>query len=149
MTAPVCLVLDTNTVMALWHFHDSELAGLAAAIENGGLALAARDDTLEELRRVLAYPHFGIAPEQQRHVLDTYRARISLAPPPTADAPPLPQCRDRDDQKFLETARDAGATHLITRDKVLLKLARHRLIRARFIILTPERYCAGMASAGP
>ncbi len=143
------LVLDTNTIMALWHFRDPALAALAAAIESGGLALVARDDTLEELRRVLAYPRFGIAPEQQRRVLDAYRARISLAPPPTDDAPPLPQCRDRDDQKFLETARDANANGLITRDKALLRLARHSLIRTRFAIQTPEHYCTAMENSGP
>jgi hypothetical protein len=33
----------------------------------------------------------------------------------------LPVCSDRDDQKFLELARDAGAAILVTKDKALLK----------------------------
>jgi predicted nucleic acid-binding protein len=41
----------------------------------------------------------------------------------------LPVCTDKDDQKFLELARDANATILITKDKALLKLARKRLAR--------------------
>ena len=67
--------------------------------------------------------------------------RFKAAPP----AAPLPACRDSDDQKFLEIARDAGASHLITRDKALLKLARHRLVRERFAVLTPERFVAQLA----
>lgn len=137
------LVLDTNTVMALWHFRDPGLAPLADAIAAGRVSLCSRADALEELRRVLAYRQFGIAAECQAELLDAYRARlvqVDLAPA----ALKLPTCRDRDDQKFLEIAA-GSATHLLTRDKVLLKLARHRLLRERFLILTPERYCLLLA----
>ena len=38
------------------------------------------------------------------------------------EAPPLPRCQDRDDQKFLELAARAGADLLVSKDKALLKL---------------------------
>ena len=140
MAALKNLVLDTNTVMALWHFRDPALQALDDAIHAGDLILYSRDDALEEYRRVLAYSQFGITPDRQTELLDAYRSRVIEAPPPTADPLPLPACRDRDDQKFLEIARDAGVSHLLTRDKLLLKLARHRILRDRFAILTPERF---------
>jgi putative PIN family toxin of toxin-antitoxin system len=135
-------VLDTNTVMALWLFEDPGLVALRADIEAGALRLACREDALDELRHVLAYRQFGIEPAHQAALLAAYRARVNCIAPPAADAPALPPCRDADDQKFLEIARDAGAGLLLTRDKALLRLARHRLVRERFAILTPERYLA-------
>ncbi|PLX75010.1 MAG: PIN family protein [Azoarcus sp.] len=142
MTAARNLVLDTNTVMALWHFKDPALESLSSAIDAGTLKLFSRDDALEEFRRVLAYSQFSISPDDQTQLFDTYRNRINPAPATAVDALQLPACRDRDDQKFVEIARDAGVDHLLTRDKLLLKLARHSVLRDRFRILTPERFIA-------
>ena len=147
MPTPIIVVLDTNTVMALWFFEDPGLVDLRARIESGRLRLACREDALEELRRVLAYRQFAIDPARQAALLEAYRARVVCVAPPAADATPLPPCRDADDQKFLEIARDAGAGLLLTRDKALLRLARHRLVRERFAILTPERYLAETSAA--
>ena len=60
---------------------------------------------------------------------------------PACEAPvcELPACLDRDDQKFLELARDNGTRALLTRDKLVLKLGRRPVIAACFAILTPER----------
>ena len=63
------------------------------------------------------------------------------------EAIPLPLCRDRDDQKFLEIARDSAAVCLLTRDKLLLRLNGQRLLRDRFRIMTPERFQAGSGQA--
>jgi putative PIN family toxin of toxin-antitoxin system len=140
MTSPR-LVLDTNTVLALWLFRDPALAALGALIEGGGCTLHSRGDALEELRHVLAYPQFQVATAEQQALRTAYEARLSPAPGAlAADPAALPACRDADDQKFLEIARDAAASHLLTRDKALLRLARHRLVRGRFAILTPERF---------
>ncbi|THF65102.1 putative toxin-antitoxin system toxin component, PIN family [Pseudothauera rhizosphaerae] len=137
---PPLVVLDTNTVMALWFFEDPRLTDLRLRVEAGRLLPACREDALEELRRVLAYRQFGITPERQATLLESYRARVKHAPAPTTDTPALPVCRDPDDQKFLEIARDAGAALLLTRDKALLRLARHRLIRPLFAIVSPDRF---------
>ncbi len=55
-------------------------------------------------------------------------------------AAPLPVCSDRDDQKFLELARDAQAAVLVTKDKALLKLARRTAKAGMFRILTPQAW---------
>lgn len=145
---PATLVLDTNTVMALWHFGDPALAGLARAIDAGRIVLVAREDALEELRRVLAYPRFGLDEPARLSRFACYRDRLArLLPPPVAGQalPPLPSCRDRDDQKFLEIARLAGAHALLSRDKALLRLHRHRLIRPYFTVATPEGWLSAQA----
>lgn len=135
------LVLDTNTILALWMFRDPGLAKLRDGIEADTCLLFTREDALAELQHVLAYPQFGLDESSQQDLMATYRSRITaLTDSPSTQARALPSCKDSDDQKFLEIALDAGATALITRDKALLKLARHRLIRERFAILTPERF---------
>lgn len=139
------LVLDTNTVLALWMFRDPALDALRDWIEAGNCRLYSREDALEELRRVLGYRQFGLDLAAQEAVLCRYRALLSpwtplQAPGTTGESACLPRCRDTDDQKFLEIAFEAPATYLLTRDKALLKLARHRVVRDHFTILPPERY---------
>ena len=131
-------VLDTNTVMALWVFEDPALRTLRKVIAAGGVRLASRDDALEELRRVLAYSQFALTAARQQALFDGYAGRCTRLSPSTDGGSPLPRCGDPDDQKFLEIGRDAAASHVLTRDKLLLKLGRHRLIRPLFRIVTPE-----------
>ncbi len=133
------VVLDTNTILALWMFQDPALPRLRAAADSGHLILVTRDDCLEELAKVLAYRQFGQSPEQQAALLAAY---TELSRPVEKDDWPvweLPRCLDRDDQKFLELARDSGVPLLVTRDKLLLKLARRPAIAAHFAIITPEK----------
>ena len=56
----------------------------------------------------------------------------------------LPQCRDPDDQKFLELALAAQAGFLITKDRALLDLSRRKKSQVGrtvpFKILTPEDF---------
>ena len=54
---------------------------------------------------------------------------------------------DRDDQKFLEIARDAGASVLITKDKALLKLGRRTLREGLFKIMVPEAWLKANAAS--
>ena len=145
------IVLDTNTIMALWVFQDPGLEHLRQWLDAdpGNTTVATRPDALEELRHVLAYRQFALSTAQQHELLAAYarRARIIMSDPTTEPATaPLPRCRDADDQKFLEIARDSGASHLVSRDKALLRLARHRLVRERFSIQTPEALEAALAS---
>lgn len=143
------LVLDTNTVMALWVFEDPTLLSLRTAIEDGAHTLVTRADALEELRRVLAYRQFGLDPARQTALHAAYTGRCAIIGADDATDPaPLPICRDRDDQKFLEIARDAGASLLVSRDKALLRLNRHRLIRGLFQIVKPDQLIATDVGGG-
>ena len=142
---PHRLVLDTNVVMALWHFADPALAVLREHRETAPACLLTREDCLGELLRVLDYPQFKIPAERQEAIFRSYEARCECLP----DAAPeliatLPRCRDRDDQKFLALAWQGEASVLVTRDKQVLALARKPPFRGTLAILTPERLQAAL-----
>ncbi|MCK6393114.1 putative toxin-antitoxin system toxin component, PIN family [Zoogloea sp.] len=136
------VILDTNVVLSLWMFEDPALLRLRNAVEADALMLFTREDCLTELTRVLAYSQFKQPPERQLEIAAVYRARCTLIETIEAPACELPNCLDRDDQKFLEVARDSKACALLSRDKLVLKLGRRPVIASRFAILTPERFQA-------
>lgn len=141
------VVLDTNTVMALWLFDDPRLHALKQALARKQLQPVCRSDALDELRCVLAYPQFALDAGRQSTLLEAYAETCDWTG--TSPPEPLPRCRDADDQKFLEIALCGRARWLVSRDKALLKLARHRLVRAQFSILTPEALCLQLAQDSP
>ena len=134
------LVLDTNVVMDLFHFLAPPLARLAQAIANDHVICLANERTLAELARVTGYPQFRLDAAGRDNLLQRYRAHLTIVPvtPGDANLPPLPKCRDPDDQMFLELAQYAKADLLISRDNLVLKLARARQRPCPFAILTPD-----------
>ncbi len=143
-TSPKRVVLDTNVLVSLYVFADSRFAPLRARIESGEWQAITNDACLGEFRRVLAYPMFALTEAQQRDAMATYSAHVAhFADPPPDAVAALPRCSDRDDQKFLELARDSAADWLVTADKALLKLARRDRLRGLFRILSPEAALAG------
>jgi putative PIN family toxin of toxin-antitoxin system len=130
------LVLDTNVVLDLLHFDDPAAAPLRQALRDGRAACFGNAACRDELAHVLSYTQFKIGDDEARRILDEYDA---LAPPCEAEGgtlPPLPSCRDPDDQKFLELAQAAKADLLVTKDKALLAMAK-KAGRLGFRIATP------------
>jgi putative PIN family toxin of toxin-antitoxin system len=114
------LVLDTNVVLDLLHWHDAAAAPLLAALSDGRACCLADTRTLAELRRVLAYPDLRLTAAAAGALFARYAGLAeSVADGPVAS---LPRCRDRDDQMFLELAARGGADLLVSRDKALLGL---------------------------
>ncbi len=135
------VVLDTNVLVSLYVFADSRFAQLRARIESGEWQALTNDACFNEFRRVLAYPMFALAEAGQRRALDAYDksvTRLAGCESRQTAIASLPRCRDPDDQKFLELARDGAADWLVTDDKALLRLARRERLRGMFRILTPE-----------
>jgi uncharacterized protein len=110
----------------------------------GGLSLLSSLETRQEWRRVLAYPQFALSPERIEKYCADYDALAILTPTLAAEqAANLPQCRDKDDQKFLELSVVAGTQFLITRDKKLRKIGRHKFYKdAGLQVLTLEAFLA-------
>lgn len=131
----LALVLDTNIVLDLLHFRDPSVEPIMRALRSGTAACFTNEDCSNELARVLNYPQFKIDAGEARRILAEYAALARRCEPTAGDLPPLPQCRDPDDQKFLELARAAAADLLVTKDKALLDLARskHRLSGFRIV----------------
>jgi uncharacterized protein len=114
------LVLDTNVVLDLFHWGNVDAVPIMAALEAGHIECLADRRTLDELQRVLTYPQLKLTPEM---IVDRYRRYSSLVQlVDDGEAPPLPRCKDRDDQMFLELAARCGADVLVSKDKALLKL---------------------------
>jgi putative PIN family toxin of toxin-antitoxin system len=135
------VVLDTNVLVAILVFDDPALEPLRAAWREGVLVPLMDAECQAELERVLAYPEFaGRAPGAQGSVAAFLERCKRIADGPLACAP-LPQCRDEDDQKFLALAGRGRADALLTRDKLLLDLARS----SPFPIVAPEAVAARLA----
>lgn len=140
------VVFDTNVLVSLYVFADSRFTPLRGKIECGDWVALTNEACLGEFRRVLGYPLFKLTDARQQQALADYAAHVVRdAGPACATLANLPRCKDRDDQKFLELARDARADWLVTSDKALLRLARRDKLRGLFRILTPETALAEAA----
>ena len=140
------IVLDTNVCLDLFVFHDPRWAPLLAALESGAVQAVTRADCRDEYRIVLHYPHLPLDDATRPQAAARFDALIRVLAPP-ARAGRLPNCTDRDDQKVLEIAHEAGAAVLVTKDKALLKLARRSAREGLFQIMTPEAWVKSLAPA--
>ena len=139
--SPRRVVLDTNVLVSIYIFADSRFAPLRARIESGEWQAITNDACFEEFRRVLGYAMFALTEPQQEAALGAYGAvATQLAGPPAGDIASLPRCADRDDQKFLELARDCRADWLLTKDRDLLVFARRKYQYLPFRIVTPAQF---------
>jgi len=146
------LVLDTNVVLDLLYFDDAKARPLRHALEAGRVRCVTADTTLDEWRRVLAYPEFSLDPTQQAALVARYQALSVKAHSAGADTglPPkgtpihdglepvwsrMPRCSDPDDQKFIELAAAARAQGLVSKDRAVLKLRRR--CEPHFRVMTP------------
>ena len=140
------IVLDTNVCLDLFVFHDPRWRPLLGALERGEVTAVTRADCRDEYRIVLHYPHLPLDAATRAAAAERFDSLIALVAP---DSKPvrLPVCSDRDDQKFLELARDAGAAVLVTKDKALLKLGRKTLQAGLFRIMLPEAWVKASSAA--
>ncbi|MEO8836701.1 MAG: PIN domain-containing protein [Caldimonas sp.] len=133
------LVIDTNAVLDWLLFADPRAAPLSAAVTSGRVRWIATRAMREELERVLGR---GIAsrPDSATPTIlaafDRWAASADPAPGPSL---PSLRCTDADDQKFIDLAIHAGAAALVSRDRAVLKLARHAATHGLRIVV-PERW---------
>lgn len=118
------VVLDTNVVLDLLHFHDPGVAAVDAAIRSGAVQVVTDAACLEELRRVLAYPAFGLGEDERVSLHASYAVFAKVAAHGDVPALAAPRCSDADDQKFIDLALRCGARFLISKDKAVLRLGR-------------------------
>jgi uncharacterized protein len=141
MTTKTRVVLDTNIIMDMLHFGDARTRVLQAALVDGRLAAYTDAGCLAELERVTGYPEFGLSDDGRAALIACYLGVVARCDDDGEECYPLPRCRDPDDQKFLILSARCKAACLITRDKQLLRLDRHRHRPPPFAILTAEAAC--------
>ncbi|MES3025418.1 MAG: putative toxin-antitoxin system toxin component, PIN family [Pseudomonadota bacterium] len=139
------IVIDTNVCLDLFVFHDPRWDALLAALESGAVEAITREDCRAEYLVVLHYKHLPLDEHSRPGAGARFDALIKVVAPAPKPAR-LPVCSDRDDQKFLEVARDADAAILITKDKALLKLARKTAQAGMFSIMLPEAWIKAEAA---
>jgi putative PIN family toxin of toxin-antitoxin system len=132
------LVLDTNVCLDLFVFNDPRWATLLAGLRDNRLEAITRHSCREEWLAVLHYPRLPITDENRPAIIHAFDTLIRCENPTTSSTIKLPICSDPDDQQFMELARDAKATHLITKDKALLKCAKRVARFNLFQIVAPE-----------
>jgi len=138
ITAPApTIVIDTNVLLDLFVFHDPRWADLLAAIKSKEIDAITRADCRAEYLAVLHYQHLPLDDDSRLAAAARFDALLRLVDV-DSKAIRLPVCTDRDDQKFMELARDAGASILISKDKALLKLGRKTAQAGLFRIMLPE-----------
>ena len=138
---PIRLVFDTQVWLDWLVFDDPGIRRLRNAVHLGRARVYIDAACDAELARVLAY-------DLGRHRIDAAAQAAALAQArrlaqriegalPAAERASLPQCRDPEDQKFVEAAAAARADVLVTKDRALLELNRRRARPVPFRILKP------------
>ncbi|KAK46248.1 nucleotide-binding protein [Caballeronia jiangsuensis] len=141
LPSPTRVVLDSNVWIDILVFDDAATRPIHAALEARTLEALIDERCLRELTRVLDYPQFVRMEVDKTAALATV-ARLStlVAASIEEDERPLPKCRDRDDQKFLELAHASGAQWLVSKDRAVLKLARRIARDFAFRIAEPRPF---------
>jgi putative PIN family toxin of toxin-antitoxin system len=140
ITAPAQrIVLDTNVCLDLFVFRDPRWAALWDALVAGHVEAVTRADCRDEYLVVLHYRHLPLDDDSRPLAAALFDRMVKVVAPPPKPVR-LPVCTDKDDQKFMELARDADAAVIITKDKQLLKLNRKTQQAGMFAIMLPERW---------
>ena len=123
------LVIDTNVLLAAILVPGTcrDLLRGPALAHEWYTSAPLLDELAEKLKGKL-----GLQPERTPLYLVYRRRAVSVTPAPL----PAPVCRDPDDDCVIATALAAGADLIITGDKDLLTLKKHRGIRIR----TPREF---------
>jgi len=141
---PLRLVLDTNVWLDWLVFQDPGIAAIKTAVASGQAEIFIGPACAQELERALTYPlpkNPLDAATQAACLAECRRlARTNEGGGTKDETYPLPTCRDPDDQKFLELARDCSADFLVTKDRALLELARRKARPTPFRIVTPQQF---------
>lgn len=132
------LVLDTNVCLDLFVFHDPRCTSLLAGLREGKLTAITKASCRDEWLAVLHYKQLPITDETRPNIILAFDQLINCVNSDFSSTIKLPSCSDPDDQQFMELARDAKATHLLTKDKALLKCAKRVTQLNLFQILSPD-----------
>ena len=117
------VVLDTNILLDVLVFDDSRAHPLRAALIAGELDVVATEKTLAEFLDVIGREQFSLSQEKQHEIMSQWRSWSRLIKDDALDIAPW-KCKDRDDQVFINLAYTLKPAMLISKDKMVLKIAK-------------------------
>lgn len=126
------VILDTNILLDILVFDDQRAHPLRAALSNQELDALVTEDTLDELIDVISRPQFSLDKQKQAEILLQWQSWSRLVKQSDLQVAPW-KCKDRDDQVFINLAFSFKPSTLISKDKLVLKLAK-RAIKEEVII---------------
>jgi predicted nucleic acid-binding protein len=126
------LILDTNILLDIFVFDDQRAHPLRVALSNRELDALVTEDTLDEFIDVISRSQFGLDKQKQAEILLQWQNWSRLVKQSDLQAAPW-KCKDRDDQVFINLAFSFKPSTLISKDKLVLKLAK-RAIKEEVII---------------
>jgi putative PIN family toxin of toxin-antitoxin system len=129
------VVLDTNVVLSGLLFKAGRVSDVFSCILAEQVIPLVTRETAAELVRVLAYPKFKLAAQEQRLLLETYLQYAEVVE--SEDARDVPECRDPNDVPFLVAALCGRADYLVTGDRDLLAVKAGHL---HCPIISPEQF---------
>lgn len=113
-------MFDTNVVVSALVFAGGRSAWLRRAWAGGVLVPVVSRPTMQELLRVLAYPKFGLAPDDRVELLGDYLPYAERWP---TEPPPAPvQATDPADQPFVDLWVASAAEAIVSGDAHLTGL---------------------------
>ena len=117
------VVLDTNILLDVLVFDDSRAHPLRAALMAGNLDAVATERTLSEFLDVIGREQFSLSQERQHEIMSQWRSWARLINDEVLEVAPW-KCKDRDDQVFINLAYTLKPAILISKDKMVLKIAK-------------------------
>jgi putative PIN family toxin of toxin-antitoxin system len=126
------LILDTNILLDILVFDDQRAHPLRVALSNQELDALVTEDTLDEFIDVISRPQFNLDKQKQAEILLQWQSWSRLVKQSDLQVAPW-KCKDRDDQVFINLAFTFKPSTLISKDKLVLKLAK-RAIKEQVII---------------
>jgi uncharacterized protein len=141
-------ILDTHIFLEYLLWDSPKLAILREMYARREIMFALDQACHDEWALVLGYPQFALDDSRRSELIAAQRALCAwhtLAEVPNSE---IPRCKDPNDQKFLSLLVHSESNFLVTRDKKLRKVGRHRFFKQRNQrILTLEDFIASFVLA--
>ena len=116
------VIFDTNVLLDLFVFNDFRAIHLKQALLDQKIDALASPTTLEEFADVISRPLFALDTDTQKDIFHQWKSNARILEESILIKAPW-QCRDHDDQIFLDLAFTAKPCVLISKDNEILRLA--------------------------
>jgi putative PIN family toxin of toxin-antitoxin system len=116
------VIFDTNVLLDLFVFNDFRAIHLKQALLEQKIDALASSTTLEEFADVISRPLFALDANTQKDIFHQWKSNARILEENIVIKAPW-ECRDSDDQIFLDLAFTAKPCTLITKDHEILRLA--------------------------